>query len=189
MGDEAYGLTNLVLDLRAIAAATRDAGSTVAQVRPLALRMAANPTWVRPEHYQCDPEIGIGVHLLSEEPDHTLAVLAVAWLPHRGVEPHNHGTTWAVVAGVDGPERNRFWKRLDDASRDGYAELRQESEKIVGKGDVVSIMPDGIHSVANDTDAVTLSLHVYGMNINHIRRFQFDVENRIVRRHPRSLAT
>jgi predicted metal-dependent enzyme (double-stranded beta helix superfamily) len=34
--------------------------------------------------------------------------------------PHNHGT-WAVVAGVYGPERNAFWKRLDDGSRPGCA--------------------------------------------------------------------
>jgi predicted metal-dependent enzyme (double-stranded beta helix superfamily) len=39
-------------------------------------------------------------------------------------------------------------------------------------------MPTGtIHQVWNKTDAVTVSLHIYGMHINHTGRSQFDVEN------------
>lgn len=38
-------------------------------------------------------------------------------------------------------------------------------------------MPDGvIHSVWNETDAVTVSLHIYGKHINHTGRSQFDPE-------------
>ena len=39
-------------------------------------------------------------------------------------------------------------------------------------------MPTGtIHQVRNKTAGVTVSLHIYGMKINHTQRSQFDVES------------
>ena len=73
--------------------------------------------------------------MLHEEPDYTLFVIAAAWLPGRGVAPHNHGT-WAVVAGVDGLERNASWKRLADGSHPGYAKIAKVTEKDFGPGEV-----------------------------------------------------
>ena len=37
----------------------------------------------------------------------------------------------------------------------------------------------GIHSVRNETDAVTLSLHTYGMHVNHTTRSQFDLATNV----------
>ena len=170
-----YGLPDYVADLKAIAAATDDPQRIIEQVRPLAQRMALGKTWLEPHHYHCDEQQGFGVHLLHEEPDHSLAVFAVSWLPGRGAPPHNHGT-WAVVAGVDGPETNHFWKRVDDGSRPGHAEVVQVSRKVFDLGEVVSLLPDAIHSVDNETDAVTVSLHTYGRHINFTGRSQFNPE-------------
>jgi predicted metal-dependent enzyme (double-stranded beta helix superfamily) len=171
-------LATFVDELRAITAATRDPREIVARVRPLVRDLALARTWLQPKHYQCDETQGFGVHLLHEEPDHTLAVLAASWLPGRGAPPHNHGT-WAVVAGVDGPERNVFWKRVDDGSRPGYAEIVEQGAKVFGPGDVVTFMPDSIHSVVNETDAVTVSLHVYGTHVNYTTRSQYDPQTRV----------
>jgi len=171
----AYTLAAFVEDLRCVAAATPDPGEIAARVRPLARDLALAKTWLEPRHYACDPGQGFAVHVLHEEPDHTLFVIAAAWLPGRGVAPHNHGT-WAVVAGVDGPERNTFWKRLDDGSRPGYAKIAKVTEKDFGPGDVLTLLPDAIHSVKNETDSVTVSLHAYGYNLNMSGRLQFDPE-------------
>lgn len=170
-----YTLAEFVSDLRTITAETRDPRDIVSRARPLARELALSRSWLEPRHYTCNPAQGFGIHLLHEEPDHTLAVLAVAWLPGRGAPPHNHGT-WAVVAGVDGPEKNIFWKRLDDGSRSGYAQVRPQGEKVFGPGDVVTFMPDSIHSVLNETNRVTVSLHIYGKHPNYTGRSQFDPE-------------
>ena len=45
--------------------------------------------------------------------------------------------------------RHVFWKRLDDGSRPGYAEIVEEGARVFGAGDVVTFMPDSIHSVVN----------------------------------------
>ncbi|HSA88854.1 MAG TPA: hypothetical protein VLF42_03045, partial [Burkholderiales bacterium] len=59
-----------------------------------------------------------------------------------------------------------------------YAELRRIGEKLADRGDVVAMPAGAIHSVHNESDRVTLSLHVYGKHINHTGRSQFDPERR-----------
>jgi predicted metal-dependent enzyme (double-stranded beta helix superfamily) len=171
----AYTLSEFVTDLRGIAADTKEHEQIITRVIPLAKRMAVSEDWLDKRYYACDPEQGFGVHLLHEEPDHTLAVFAVARLPHRATPPHNHGT-WAVVVGVDGPEKYTFWKRLDDGSRVGYAEITQIGARVISPSGVARFLPPQIHSVDNETNEVTLSLHVYGKHINFTGRSQFDPE-------------
>ncbi len=101
--------------------------------------------------------------------------MALSWLPKRGTPPHDHGT-WAVVAGIDGPERNEFYERTDDRTRLGYADLKKVGEKVCDASDVVALPQGMIHSVWNETDRVTLSLHIYGKHINHTGRSQFDLD-------------
>ena len=164
--------------LRRIAKETSEPREIIRRVTPLARALAlARDRWVEPGYYHADPAQGFGIHVLHEEPDHTLAVFAIAWLPGRSVMPHNHGT-WAVVAGVDGPETNVFWTRLDDGSRKGFAEIEKQASKVFAEGDVVSFLPESIHSVMNETDQVTLSLHTYGKNLNYTTRSQFDPLNK-----------
>ena len=175
MAAAAYSLSDYVTDLRAITRETQDDEAILQRARPLAKRMVFSKSWLHDHYYKCDEEQGFGVHLLHEEPDHTLAVFVVAWLPGRGTPPHDHGT-WAVVAGVDGAERNIFWKRLDDGSRAGYAELEQNGERTYVDGEVVAMLPGEIHTVRNETDAITLSLHTYGKHVTFNERSQFDPE-------------
>jgi predicted metal-dependent enzyme (double-stranded beta helix superfamily) len=79
---------------------------------------------------------------------------------------------------VDGPENNEFFERADDGSRPGYAELRKTGEKVFRDGDVLAMPRGVIHSVWNETDAVTVSLHMYGKHVNYTTRSQFDVERK-----------
>ena len=173
---EAYSLTEYVEDLRRICAQTSDEDEIFRQLAPLAEKLVADSSWLRPKHYQYDEEQGFGVHLLHEEADHSLAVFVVNWLPGRGTPPHDHGT-WAVVAGIEGVERNLRYRRSDDASRDDYAELEIKKEFDALPGEALCIRSGGIHKVSNETDQLTLSLHTYGRHINHTNRSQFDTDN------------
>src|SRR5262245_20922782 len=170
-----YELVQFVNDLRAITAQTHDPRGIADRVAPLARDLAIARTWLEDRHYECDGGQGFGVHLLHEEPDHTLAIFAGTWLPGRGAPPHNHGT-WAVVAGVEGAERNIFWRRVDDGSRPGRADIRRHGDRVLGPGDVVTFQPESIHSVVNETGLITMSLHVYGKHVNYTTRSQFDPE-------------
>lgn len=171
-----YSIAELAADLRRLRASGADERETLKQVRLLAARAArAKDAWLGKGHYEADPQQGFGVHLLHEEPDHSLAVFAIAWLPDRGTPPHDHGT-WAVVAGVDGVEKNEFYERVDDRSKHGHAELKRKAGKSFDVGEVLAMPKGTIHSVWNETKATTVSLHIYGRHINHTARSQFDLE-------------
>jgi len=171
-----YSIPELVADVKRVCAQFDDEREIISKVRPLALRAAkSKDSWVEDRMYGANATQGFGVHLLHEEPDHSVAVLALAWLPNRGAPPHDHGT-WAVVAGVQGPEKNEFFERVDDRSRTGHAELKKIGEKVCGEGDVVALPKGLIHSVWNESDSVSLSLHVYGKHVNHTGRSQFDLQ-------------
>ena len=179
MDTDSYSIAQLVADLRGICNETKDEHEILIRARPLAYRAAlAKDSWLKSLMYETDPKQGFGVHLLHEEPDHTLAIFAVSWLPHRGTPPHDHGT-WAVVAGVDGPEMNKFFKRVDDGTRPGHAELRKIGEKVFDVGEVVAIPSGRVHIVWNETENITLSLHIYGKHINFTGRSQFDLATQI----------
>ena len=173
--DSPYTLTDYVEDLRRITRETDDEDEIIRRVSPLAKSLALNKSWLRDKHHETNEAQGFGTYLLHEEPDHSLAVLVVNWLPGRGAPPHDHGT-WAVVAGVEGVERNTRYRRLDDGSRPDHAELKIKHEIEADAGDLICMKSGGIHSVHNDTDKVTLSLHTYGKHPNHTGRSQFDLE-------------
>ncbi len=171
-----YSVEEYVSDLRRITAATSDYDEIFDQIGPLARKLAlAKESWIKPEYYETDAEQGFGVHVLHQEPDHSLAVFVVAWSPHQGTPPHDHGT-WAVVAGMDGEERNVKYDRLDDRSRSDYAELEERCSFSAGPGDVICMRPRGVHLVHNETDHVTTSIHTYGRHVNYTDRVSFNLE-------------
>ena len=176
MTTESYSLAKYVDDLRRITREAADETEIIEGVAPLAQRLALDKGWLKPSHYEADPETGFTAHLLHEEADHSLAVFLVAWLPGRGTPPHDHGT-WAVVAGVEGVERNTWYQRIDDRSREGYAELEVKKESDAAEGELVCMKTGGIHAVHNQTGRTTLSLHTYGKHVNFTDRSQFDLDS------------
>ena len=161
-----YGIADFVHDCQAIVRAPADEAAIIERVKPLLAQLARSAAWVKSEHYDCDPEQGFGVHVLHEEPDHGLWLVAVSWLPHRGAPPHNHGT-WAVIAGIDGDERNSLWLRRGEC-------LELQAEEIIGPRQVGAFLGNAIHSVVNEGERTSLSLHAYGRNLNFVPRSQFD---------------
>ena len=111
-----------------------------------------------------------GIYRLSEDPDHRFALYASAGGAGKKVPPHNH-TTWAIIAGVHGAERNVVYERLDNGAQEGVVKLREApaKEKTLRRGDVISYLPDDFHHIetpAGSGDA--LHLHFYGLSLEHL---------------------
>ena len=171
-----YLLQQYIDDLRLIGSETEDEDEIFRRLGPLALKLVAERAWLQPKYYEADESQGFGVHMLHEEADHSLAVFAVNWLPGRGTPPHDHGTL-AVVAGIEGIERNIRYSRIDANDRPGYAELEVKKEFDADAGELICIRSGGIHKVTNETDNMTLSLHTYGRHVNFTNRSQFDLDS------------
>lgn len=171
-----YSVDWLAADLRAARACARDERELLGHVEAIAQRAVSHRSeWLRPETTRPDIEQGFGFHLIHEEHDHSLAVFVASWLAQRGTPPHDHGT-WAVVAGLDGSERNTLWRRVDDRSRPGLARLAKLGDTLIGPGQLLAMPEGAIHSVHNDSHRVTVSLHIYGRHVNHTHRSRFDPE-------------
>jgi len=174
---DTYTLQQFVTDLRQTASEISDEKALLSKLRPMVKRIALDDGWRNERHYQADADQGFGVHVLHDEPDHSLFVTAISWLPGRGAPAHDHGT-WAVVVGVDGPEKNILYERTDDRSRSGYAELHKIGEKVCDVGDILAFPAGAIHSVINETSRTTLSFHVYGRHLNYANRSQYDPQKK-----------
>ena len=164
--DGDYSVATFVEDVRAATADARGEAALVERAKPLLLRLAQTSSWMRPQLYECDAEQGFGVTVLHEEPDHGLWLVAVCWLPGCGAPPHNHGT-WAVVAGVNGEEENTVWRRRCGG-------LEAQGAYTIRPGQTAGFLSNAIHSVVNKGQRTTLSLHVYGRNLNFVERSRYD---------------
>ena len=117
---------------------------------------------------------GSAVYRISEDSDHRYALYASVGAAGKSVPPHNH-TTWAVIVGVYGDELNRFYERTDDASKEGYAELKETGSFVVQHGNGVVFLPDDIHAISTDDSEPTVHLHMYGLALDHLHeRLVFD---------------
>lgn len=173
---DTYTVQDYVEDLRATVAAAGSESEILSKVRPLAQKLVNNrDSWIKPEHYEVDDARGSSLYVLHEEEDHTLMVFAACFRPGRVTPVHDHGT-WAVVAGVDGEEKNTIYKRTDDGSKPDFGEIQLRGEKTVRQGDAIGMPSGTFHTVSNLSDGVSVSLHTYGMNTNHTVRCQIDLQ-------------
>ena len=172
-----YSVESYINDIRNVVKEEVAEKSITERIKPLALRLADDESWIKPEYFDVNEEQGFGVHLLHEEDDHRLAVFVIAWAPGKGLAPHNH-KTWAVVAGIQGQEHETNYKRLDDGSKDGFADLIKTNEETIFPGNASCCLPEDIHSVWNNGEDVALSIHTYGIHLNHTGRSIFDIETK-----------
>ena len=107
------------------------------------------------------------LYLLSEEADHTFALYVVSELKGNMSPPHDH-TTWAVIAGIEGEEVNKFYKLDKPPAENGKADIFEYTSKVVADGTGIALMPNDIHSIHCLTDAPTLNFHFYGKSIEHL---------------------
>ena len=113
---------------------------------------------------------------LSEDDDNRFALYLNSGLPGKATSPHNH-TVWAVIAGIEGAEHNKIYRRTDDGSVPGRGSVVVEREVTVGPGDALAFMPEDIHSIHVLTDSPILHLHMYGKGLEQLTgRVYFDME-------------
>jgi predicted metal-dependent enzyme (double-stranded beta helix superfamily) len=168
-----YALADLVRDMRAVVADANGPAEIVARLVPPARRLALARGWLEPRFFAADPAQGFGIVALHEAEDHGLFVVVAALLPGRSLPPHNH-RTWALQAGIVGTETNVSWRRTDDQTRPGYAVVEEAGRTVFGPGEVVTFLPDDIHSVSNEGREVALSLNLYGLSYPYTGASRFD---------------
>ncbi|MDB5954848.1 rhodanese-like domain-containing protein [Ramlibacter sp.] len=117
--------------------------------------------------------VDIPVYRLAEDAVGRNALYVAANRPGASQRPHDH-TTWAVIAGVRGVERNVFYRReaTDEPGRERLHELRTVD---VVAGNSVTIGPRDVHTIEARGDTPSLHLHFYGLALDRLEeRVVFD---------------
>lgn len=120
-------------------------------------------------------------NLLYKDPRNRFVIMGLVWGKGQFTPVHDHGC-YSVV----GVYRNRMevtnYLRTDDGSRPGIARLQEWTHAIGGPGSVFHGVPpvDEIHAIGNPFDEPTLSIHVYGREIESVNCY--DLAQHTVRR-------
>ncbi|GIH21623.1 hypothetical protein [Rugosimonospora africana] len=131
------------------------------QVRAVLERWLRNDDLLTPAQLEPDPS-RYRQHLVHVDPARAFGVVALVWLPGQSTPIHDH-VCWCVVGVHTGAEREVCYQLRRGR---GGSFLEPTAERINVRGtSTVAIPPGDIHQVANDTDAVVASVHVYGANV------------------------
>jgi predicted metal-dependent enzyme (double-stranded beta helix superfamily) len=84
--------------------------------------------------------------LFYEDPDYGFAINGVVRLPGRKGSIHDHAHAWTAYGLLDGTENLERFRRIDDRSKEGHAELELESVTQGTPGKVDLVPPFDIHA-------------------------------------------
>ncbi|WP_053843560.1 rhodanese-like domain-containing protein [Paracidovorax avenae] len=117
-------------------------------------------------HFPVSEDNPAQVYRLSEEPGGRHALYVSAGLPGKAQPPHDH-TTWAIIAGISGNERNVFYERSTtaDPARDALAAGKTVD---VVPGVSVQLSPTDVHTIELVGDEPGLHLHFYGRALDRM---------------------
>ncbi len=142
---------------------------TSAQLQAVArqLEVLAQQRELFPEKdFAVDADHPAVVYRLSEQADGSYALYLSAGLPGKAVLPHDH-TTWAMISGVQGIERNIFYRR-DKTSDPARDTLTPERTIDVVAGNSVILSPTDVHTIELVGEQTGLHLHFYGRGLDRM---------------------
>jgi predicted metal-dependent enzyme (double-stranded beta helix superfamily) len=143
----------------------RDAERLIDDPHAIAARLApllAVDGWLAAEH-QTGSADGYRQHLLHVSACRRLSVVALIWLPGQETPIHDH-VSWCVVGVYRGSETETHYRLVE---REGRSCLLPVGRIEAVAGHVEALVPPArnIHSVAATGAQKTISIHVYGADI------------------------
>lgn len=111
---------------------------------------------------------------IHRDPEGAFVVMAYIWDPREADTIHDHGS-WGIVAPCIGCVRETKYRRRDDGTKEGYAELVEILDHRLYPGVTTYVLPmdEGIHCMENPCERPAVTVNVYGPTIRkgYIRFF------------------
>lgn len=142
----------------------------LARGRDLLAQLIATQDWL-PEPFATARTDRYAQYLLHCDPMERFSMVSFVWGPGQRTPIHDH-TVWGLVGVLRGAERSDTFEL-----RDGLPRATGESQVMTaGEIDAVSPTIGDWHRVTNESDGVSISIHVYGGNVGRLARHRLDEE-------------
>lgn len=174
-----YSLQDFIQDLDRITRAESSQEKIVAGAKPLLAKLIQQPGCID-ARYRRRGATAYGRYMLHRAP--LFNVSSVVWGPGDDAKAHNHDT-WGMVGVIENEIQETRFRRRDDSTKAGYADL-EVTGVLKNKAGMVSclIAPnDDIHEMSNVTDRNTVEIHVYGKDLTDMPRLRFDTAIKVVK--------
>lgn len=168
--EKTYRIYRFLTELEDILDEVPDEFHRIVKIIPLVQKLLTSSYWLSLEIIEPSPKLGWSVCSLYEDYEFDITVQTVAWLPGNVSPIHNHGS-WGIVVLLNGQEKHQLWRRVLKDENSNRLEL--VGEKILCPGDIISFLPDAIHSLEPFGEEPSVSFNLYGVT-NFSQRFEFD---------------
>ena len=166
-----YGLRDYVASIEGVLARRPANKIIIREVSAATKQLCASDRWLEERHRVGNPD-RYTRHLLHRDPQNRFVELALVWMPGQMTPIHDH-SCWGVMGLIQNSLEEVCYDRLDDGKRADYAEIEQSRGTDVGQGGVAYLLPpyEEIHRIGNTSDKPTISLHVYGRDLDEVNVF------------------
>lgn len=155
-------------------------------LRPRFAELLADQAWLPESFAAPNPESGmgggIGTWLIFRAADRSLSLFSLVVPPGSETPIHDH-LAWGFVGLYRGEQAETVYRRVDDGSVDGHAELEVAEVNALEPGDFYALLPpDGdIHSVRTTSEEASISIHLLANDTGCVVRHAFNPEHTHVR--------
>jgi predicted metal-dependent enzyme (double-stranded beta helix superfamily) len=118
---------------------------------------------------------GIGQYALYRAEDGSLCLFALVVPPAAATPVHDH-LAWGLVGLYRGEQHETVYRRLDDGSAEGQAQLEITKEQALRPGEFYPLIPpvDDIHYVRTTSAGPSISIHLLANDTACVWRHKFD---------------
>ncbi|MGH9202546.1 MAG: cysteine dioxygenase [Vicinamibacterales bacterium] len=165
------GLTELVQRLEA-AVETGSPHAITARVKADLEDLLGRSVLVFPDRFRVTRSDCYARRLLYKDPEDRFTAVVMTWGPGQGTPVHDHGGLWCVEGVVEGEMTVTQYDVRADGDRFRVTPVGRPLTAGVGSAGRL-IPPTDYHVLANaQPDATSLTLHIYGGNLDGCRIFQ-----------------
>jgi len=174
-----YDISGLIDDLAGLTSRTTDLDTILADGRDAIARLMRNPPAVPNVYLRAANPTRPTQYMLHRSDHDRLFVTLVVWLTGQVAPIHDH-QTWAIIGQYSGRTRERRYRRVDDGTKAGFAELRETAIIETAPGDITTLIPpdNDIHCPENPWPDPSVTIHAYGRYLGGYWRNTYDAEAR-----------
>jgi 3-mercaptopropionate dioxygenase len=175
----------LIAETERLRATILDDGARLDALRPAFARLLAAEHWL-PDHCARPDDAsrmggGIGQYALYRAEDGSLCLFSLV-VPVGAATPVHDHLAWGLVGIYRGRQDETVYRRLDDGTDQGRAELAVAKRQELGPGEFYALLPpiDDIHYVRTVSDTPSISIHLLANDTACVWRHKFDPASGVV---------